>query len=381
MSDSPSPATALPQRKTSLLDLDADGLVELAGRMGEPAYRARQMEHWLYRKFVRSSQEMRNLPRPTRDWLERHCTVMPLALEWLVASRDRDTVKVLFRLPDGECIEAVLMLYDRRQTLCISSQAGCAMGCTFCATGLDGLTRNLTPGEIVGQVLFLSRLLAEPGDHGVSLNPSSRRVSNIVFMGMGEPFHNYEAVWSAIRTLVSPDRYGLGARGITVSTIGLPARIEAMADEPLPVNLAVSLHAPHDELRAQIVPPARRWPLGTLLEAVRLYTEKTNRRVSFEYVMLDGINDHPELADQLAHRLRGLLCHINLIPFNPIPGDRYGATPDDRIRQFASRIRKAGLPVSIRLRRGIEMDAGCGQLRAREPNIALSTVGLETGSA
>ncbi len=351
--------------KTSLLDLPPDTWTSWLHHRQEPPFRRTQMEDWIYRKYVDRFAAMTNLPPALRTQLAQEFAVLPLELETYSVSRRQDTLKALFRLQDGESVEAVLMLYDKRQTLCISSQAGCAMGCQFCATGLGGLSRNLTPGEIVGQVLFLSRLLAYPQLFDIHLKAHRARVSNIVYMGMGEPLHNYEAVWSSIRMLVSPHLYGLGARHVTVSTIGLAPQIVAMAREDLPVRLAVSLHAPNDALRTQLVPPAQRWKLKALLHAVKRYIQATNRRVTFEYVMLAGVNDDLSLAVQLGELLRGLLCHVNLIPFNPIPGDTFQSSTDDHIREFAMQVRACGLPVSVRVRRGISMDAGCGQLRLR----------------
>ncbi len=356
-------APSLPQ--SSLLDLASDAWAVWLRHQGEPRFRQGQIEDWVYRKYVDRFSAMTNLPPALREKLEQEFAVLPLELETYSVSENGDTLKALFRLHDGEYIESVLMLYDKRQTLCISSQAGCAMGCKFCATGLGGLSRNLTSGEIVGQVLFLSRLLARPHEFGVTLQTRQSRVSNIVFMGMGEPLHNYDAVWSAIRSLVAPQYYGLGARQVTVSTIGLVPQMLAMAQEPIPVRLAVSLHAPDDQLRAQLIPPARRWQLAAILDAVRRYVAATNRRVTFEYVMLEGVNDDPALGTRLGKLLRGLLCHVNLIPFNPIPGDTFRAPSDRHIQNFAALVRAHGIPVSVRVRRGVKMDAGCGQLRLR----------------
>lgn len=360
----PRAAASRPGRP-SLVDLSAEALTDVLSRLGEPAYRGPQIEHWIYRQFARRAADMSNLPSALRARLDAQYDVWPLTLQTYAVSRNGDTLKALFRLADGACVEAVLMLYDQRQTLCISSQVGCAMACTFCATGQDGLTRNLTPGEIVGQVLYLARLLAQRDALALGLQARSARVSNVVFMGMGEPFHNYDAVWRAIPRLASERYCGLGARRITISTVGVAPQIAAMAQEPWPVRLAVSLHAPNDALRAQLVPPARRWPLQEVLRAVRTYTRRTRRRVSFEYVMLDGINDHPQLGADLGRLVQGLPCHVNLIPFNPIPGGRYQPSPDGRIRAFARRVGAAGIPVTIRVKRGIEMDAGCGQLKRR----------------
>ena len=244
----PRAAASRPGRP-SLVDLSAEALTDVLSRLGEPAYRGPQIEHWIYRQFARRAADMSNLPSALRARLDAQYDVWPLTLQTYAVSRNGDTLKALFRLADGACVEAVLMLYDQRQTLCISSQVGCAMACTFCATGQDGLTRNLTPGEIVGQVLYLARLLAQRDALALGLQARSARVSNVVFMGMGEPFHNYDAVWRAIPRLASERYCGLGARRITISTVGVAPQIAAMAQEPWPVRLAVSLHAPNDALR------------------------------------------------------------------------------------------------------------------------------------
>ncbi len=357
--------TALDSFKPSLLDKSYLELSEeLLGR-GQPKYRAQQVQHWIYRGLVSGFSEMTNLSEDLRRTLAETYEIWPLRLSTFAISKRQDTLKALFRLHDGESVEAVLMLYDRRQTLCISSQVGCAMGCTFCATGQDGLTRNLTSGEIVGQVLALARMLAHRKELGLSLAAHQTHVTNIVFMGMGEPFHNYEAVWDSVRTLASPHSFGLSPRNITISTVGLVPQIRAMAKETLPVRLAISLHAPNDELRAQIVPPAKRWPIAEILGAAHEYVKRTGRRVTFEYVMLDGLNDDPRLGAELGRRLQGLNCHVNLIPFNPIPGDLFQPSPAGRTQDFASALNRSGITATIRLKRGVDMDAGCGQLRKR----------------
>lgn len=351
--------------RPALLDLSHADMADILARKGQPSFRVTQLRKWIYQDLAADFSEMSNLPRSLRQDLGSEYALWPVSLDTYTVSRSGDTLKGLFRLPDGECVEAVLMLYDRRQTLCISSQAGCAMGCSFCATGLDGLTRNLTPGEIVGQALALARLLARRKELGLDLAASNSHVSNIVFMGMGEPLHNYRAVWSAIRTLCSADGFGMSPRHVTVSTVGLTPRIREMAEEGASVRLAVSLHAPNDELRSRIVPPSRRWPLGDLLEASRFYAERSGRRVTFEYVMLRDLNDAPELGAELGRRLRGLNSHVNLIPYNPIPGDPHQPSSEGRTREFAAAVRRHGVSATIRVRRGIEMEAGCGQLRRR----------------
>ena len=288
--------------------------------------------------------------------------VDPLNVHYAQRSTDRQTYKWLFALPDGQTIETVLMLYDERRTVCISSQAGCAMGCTFCATGQGGLSRNLQPGEIVGQVLAAARWLASPPPE---TGLASSTLTNIVVMGMGEPLANYERVWQALRTITDAEGFNLGARHITLSTVGLVPGIRRMAEEPLQINLAVSLHAPNDELRSQLVPIDRRYPLAELMAAVRDYVARTHRRVTFEYALMNGINDTAMLAREMAGLLRGLLCHVNLIPLNPVAGSPYQPSTPEQAATFQAILEQNGIPTTMRLRRGIDIDAGCGQLRQR----------------
>ncbi len=355
-------ADAQPSRH-SLLDMTLPELEAYLRADGQPAYRARQIWEWIYKRFAVDFASMSNLPRPLREQLDARATVAPLRVVHEAVSQARDTCKVLFALPDGQTIEAVLMLYDERRTLCISSQAGCAMGCTFCATAQGGLARNLTSGEIVAQVLYFARYLADPAQPPAPAVERPTHVTNIVLMGMGEPLHNYANVWAALHRLTDPGAFGLGARHITLSTVGLVPGIDRMADEDLQVGLAVSLHAPNDTLRTGLVPVNRGFPVDDLLAAVRRYIEKTHRRVTFEYALMRGVNDAPEHARELAGRLRGLLCHVNLIPLNPIPDSPFQPTPDADAERFAEILRAAGISTTVRLRRGIEINAGCGQLR------------------
>jgi 23S rRNA (adenine2503-C2)-methyltransferase len=265
------------------------------------------------------------------------------------------TRKVLFGLPDGEAIESVLMLYEGRQTVCLSTQVGCPVGCPFCATGQGGFVRNLTSGEIVEQVLHFARELRDEG----------KRVSNVVFMGMGEPLLNYDATWQAVETLTDSRGYNLGARHLTISTAGVIPGIQRLAGEGLQVGLAVSLHAPRDDLRRTLVPLARRYPLSELLSACRSYVEQTGRRVTFEYALLDDVNDSLQQARQLAHLLSGLLCHVNLLPLNPVADCPWRPSPEERVLAFDRELRRLGIGSTIRQRRGLDIDAGCGQLRGR----------------
>ncbi len=359
----------------SLLDCSLEEIAEVVNSLpsrragpnvrpaSTPTYRIRQIEEWIYKKYARSFEEMTNLPQAMREGLAATATLTPLTPISQRVSKAGDTQKVLFQMPDGETVEAVLMLYDKRRTLCISSQAGCAMGCSFCATALGGLRRNLTAGEIVAQVLFFARYLNDSGEGPKMRVKRPTTVTNIVLMGMGEPMHNYKNVWTAIRRLTAADGFGLGARHITLSTVGLIPMIDRMADEGLQVNLAVSLHAPNNALRSKLVPPSRRYPVDDLLKSVRRYIAKTNRRVTFEYALMRGINDSPALAEDLSDKLKGMLCHVNLIPLNPIPDSQFQPTSDRDTQRFADILQKGGISATIRIRRGIEIDAGCGQLR------------------
>lgn len=349
--------------RLSLLDLSLAELEAYFVELGQPPYRARQVWEWIYQRFAGDFATMTNLPKALREQLTATTTITPLRLATQVVSNDRDTLKALFLLPDGQTIETVLMLYDERRTLCISSQAGCAMGCTFCATAQGGLARNLTAGEIVAQVLYFARYLADPDLLPATAVARPAAVTNIVLMGMGEPMHNYKNVWTALHRLTDADAFGLGARHITLSTVGLAPMIDRMAEEGLQIGLAVSLHAPNDALRSQLVPLNKAYPVDELLGAVSRYIDTTHRRVTFEYALMRGINDSPALAQELADKLQGMLCHVNLIPLNPIPDSAYQPTSDEDTERFAQILRDAGVPATVRLRRGIEISAGCGQLR------------------
>lgn len=338
--------------KPILLNLSQNELKELVTGWGEPAYRAQQIETWLYSRCVDEVAQMTDLPKVVRQRLARDTVLNPLAPLVAIDSSDGYTRKTLFGLPDGREIEAVLMRYEKRHTLCISTQAGCAMACPFCATGQIGFVRNLSGGEIVAQVLFFARLLGT----------EDKAVSNIVFMGMGEPLANYAETWRAIRRLNDPVGFNLGARRMTVSTVGLVPAIRRMSKEPEQVGLAVSLHAPNDTLRDTIVPINQRYPLPILMEAIRDYVAGTHRRVTFEYALMDNLNDSDLLADELAGLIGDLLCHVNLIPLNPTPNSPWSGSPDERVYAFRDRLEAAGIPTTVRLRRGVDIAAGCGQL-------------------
>lgn len=348
----------------SLLDLSLEELTEVLQRWGEPPYRARQIWGWVYRRGATTFEAMTDLPKALRARLSETfslSTLRPLAER---VSQDGWTRKWLFGLSDGAQVEAVLMEYTDRRTACVSTQAGCAMGCPFCATGQMGLLRNLTAGEIVEQVLWVARWLAAHGE----------RLTHVVFMGMGEPFANYAHTARALRLLIHPDGLHLGQRRITVSTVGVVPGIQRFAREGWQINLAVSLHAATDDLRDRLVPINRVYPLDALMAAVRDYIERTRRRVTFEWVMIRGVNDTPEQAHALVERIRGMLAHVNLIPLNPTPGFPGEASPPERVEAFRRILEKARIPCTVRVRRGIDVAAGCGQLRAaitgRRPTIA-----------
>ena len=343
-----------------LLDFNRHRLEKWLEGLGEPRFRARQLWRWLYVHLADDFAVMTDLPAALRQRLAREATCRALTLREEKVAPDGLTRKGLFELVDGERIEAVLMLYHERASVCVSTQVGCAIGCPFCATGQGGFRRNLSSGEIVEQVLHFARRLRTSGRDWTGLT----RVTHVVFMGMGEPLSNYDATWAAVERLHDPEGFNLGARHMTLSTAGLVPGILRLAEERLPVNLAVSLHAADDELRDRLVPLNRRYPLDELFRALQVYVEKTHRRVSFEYVLIAGVNDSPEQAQRLAGRLRGFLGHVNLIPLNPIPDSDWQAPERPVVEAFREVLERAHIPVTVRLERGTEISAACGQLRA-----------------
>ena len=319
-------------------------------------YRLRQIYRAATKELLGGPGEVTTLPQDLRQRLiERGVTFSAIEPVAVQRSRDAQTTKGLFRLGDGKEVEAVLMEhFGDRTTLCISSQAGCAFACAFCSTGQAGFSRNLTAGEIFDQAWFFARELAA----------REKRITNIVFMGMGEPFHNYDAVMEAVALLNDPNGFGLGHRHITISTVGLVDKIDAFARERIQVNLAISLHAPTDEVRSRIMPVNRRFPLAELMAACERYVSATNRKVFFEYVMLAGVNDDAAAASSLAELMRGRLYHVNLIPYNSTPDAQFAPTSDERIWKFAGILDAAGVPVTVRQNMGRDIAAACGQLRA-----------------
>ncbi len=327
-------------------------------------YRLRQLYRAATKELLGSVDEVTTLPKELRAALHERgiafSAIEPIAVQH---SQDAQTTKGVFRLSDGKEVEAVLMEhYGERTTVCISSQAGCAFACAFCATGQGGFNRNLSAGEIFDQAWFFARELAAKG----------KRITNVVFMGMGEPFHNYDAVMDAVALLNDPQGFGLGHRHITISTVGLVDKIDRFADEHVQVNLAISLHAPTDELRSRLMPVNRRFPIPELMAACDRYVRKTNRKVFFEYVMLGGVNDGDGCAHALAGLMRGHLYHVNLIPYNTTPDAPYRATSDARIREFAGILDAAGVQVTVRQNMGRDIAAACGQLQAEtQPKVHL----------
>ena len=340
---------------TNIYDLDLPDLAKLLTSWDEPAFRANQIWIGLYKDLWDSPDQFSNLPLTLRRKLADNLRFDILVPTIKLDSNDGQTRKTLFQLPDGKQIEAVLMKYERRRTLCISTQVGCAMGCTFCATGQMGFGRHLSSGEIVAQVLYYARLLREQGEV----------VTNVVLMGMGEPFHNYDNSMAAIDRLNDPKGYNFGARRFTISTVGLVPMIRRFATEKRQVNLAVSLHSADDALRLEMMPVNKRYPIDELLAACREYVEATGRRITFEWALINGVNDTPEQAEKLARRLKGLLCHVNAIPLNPTTGYAGKATTRERAAAFKQVLEAHGIPCTVRTRRGIDIQAGCGQLAAR----------------
>jgi 23S rRNA (adenine2503-C2)-methyltransferase len=334
---------------------------------GEPRYRIDQLRRWLYETPVLTSEDMTNLPAALRA---RFTNLWPFEVEMEQSADGGTTRKWLFRAPDGAAIESVLMGYPRRATLCISSQAGCALGCTFCATGQFGFERHLDAGEIVAQVAYARAFLRQIGMPG-----TPDHLTNVVFMGMGEPLANYDRVREAIRRMI--EVMGLSARSLTVSTVGIVPGIRRLAEEPWPVSLAISLHAADDELRSTLVPINRRYPLADLEEAAAAYFDKKRRRISIEWTMMDGVNDTEDQAVKLAAIARRLRAHVNLIALNPTPLTREKASSGAAIGRFSQELARRGVNVTVRDTRGRNIDAACGQLRllAGKPGLRVSLAG------
>lgn len=341
--------------RRGLLDLSAEELADWLRERGQPAMRARQLLRWLLVEGVGSFEHMTNVPKKLREELAE--AFVPL--ETVVARHSQsadDTHKLLLRLRDGQLIECVLIQEDNRRTACISTQVGCGMGCVFCASGLNGVERNLTSGEMLEQLIQLRGLPAVGGAAG-------KRLTHIVVMGMGEPLANLDALLEALHWATDKDGLGMGARHITISTVGLPAKMRRLADLGKQYHLAVSLHAPDDELRTRIVPTNDKTGITAILEAADYFFTRTGRQVTFEYVLLGGLNDSVRHAELLAGLLKGRHAHVNLIPFNEVPGLPYRRPEPKELTAFQGVLRRSGISVKVRKRKGSGIDAACGQLR------------------
>ena len=355
-----------PASITELTQVQLENFIE---SMREPEYRAKQLQNWVYRKLAFSFEEMTELPLAFRQKLVHKIRLHSLELAQEVTGKD-GTVKALFNLADGKTVETALMYYDRssagqRRTVCVSTQVGCAMGCPFCATGQQGFERNMTPGEIIDQVLYFAHFLRVKCNDGKYKSEKAGRITNIVFMGMGEPLANYDALWQAIEMLNSPDGFGLGARNMLISTAGLVPQIRRLSQEKLQVGLAVSLHASDNGLRSRLVPLNKKYPLEELVPACQDYCRSTGRRLSFEYILFNGINDSLAQARSLARLIQGLNCHVNLIPANATDNPSYQPPPRRSVLAFEKELRQCQVNATLRESRGQDISAGCGQLRSR----------------
>jgi 23S rRNA (adenine2503-C2)-methyltransferase len=345
----------------NLLEYDLEGLAAFCASLGEKRFRATQLFRWIHQKGARDFSQMTDLAKSLRDKLEGSARIEGLPVITQHESAD-GTIKWLFDVGNGDAVESVFIPEDDRGTLCISSQAGCAVGCRFCSTGHQGFSRNLSAGEILAQLWFAEHFLRAHLKTG-----GERVISNVVMMGMGEPLQNYSALVPALRVMLDDHGYGLSRRRVTVSTSGVVPMIDRLAED-CPVAMAVSLHAPNDDLRDKLVPLNRKYPIAELLDACQRYLQHAPRDfITFEYCMLDGVNDQPEHAQQLArlvqsHGGQGISCKFNLIPFNPFPASGLVRSPQQRVQAFAKILNDAGIVTTVRKTRGDDIDAACGQL-------------------
>ena len=338
----------------SIYDLTIDELTEYFLKIGEKKYYATELFSWLYNKRITSFSDATNIKKETREKLSKDFTISNI--EIVTVEKAKDVRKYLFKLRDGEHIEAVLMNHDYGNSLCISSQVGCNMGCKFCESGRRKKVRNLATGEMVEQILKVE-------------NESDLRISHVVIMGIGEPFDNYDNICNFIRIINHPKGLNIGARHITVSTCGLVPKILEFSEFPYQVNLAISLHAPNDKLRGEIMPIAKAYPLKDLINAIKIYLEKTNRRVTFEYIVLAGVNDSADNALELVHLLKGINCYVNLIPYNETEALQYKRSNPLTIAKFYDILKKNNITVTIRREFGGTISAACGQLRSKKEEI------------
>lgn len=338
--------------KIDIKSLPFEQLLKEVQALGVPAFRAKQIRTWL-QNGVTSFDAMTNLPQSLREQLGETFVIPHVKIERKLVSQIDGTVKYLFSLPDGETVESVLMHYHHGWSQCLSTQVGCRMGCTFCATGQGGLVRDMLPSEI------LSQIEVAEADHGV-------RVSSVVLMGMGEPLDNYDNVMRFLEMLSEEGGVQIGMRHVSLSTCGIVNRMEELMQRKLQLTLSVSLHAPNDALRQQLMPVAKRWSVEELLDVCRRYATHTGRRISFEYAMVDGVTDTDDCARELAQKLRGMLCHVNLIPVNPVDGTAYRRSHAKRLEAFVKILEKAGITATVRRTLGADIEASCGQLRRKE---------------
>ena len=337
------------EKKTDLLSLMPSELESLVILAGQPKFRAKQLLSWLY-KDVDRFEEMTDLPKSFIEWLDENCFINRLSVERKLVSKLDGTVKYLLRLVDNEYVECVFMRYEHGNTVCISTQVGCRMGCRFCASTIGGKVRDLAPSEMIGQVLAIERDMGE-------------RISNIVLMGMGEPLDNYDNVLKFLRLINLKQGRNIGMRHISLSTCGLVDKIYDLLNEDLQINLSISLHAPNDAIRSKMMPISKKWSMDELLKACRAYAEKTGRRIHFEYTVVKGVNDSEENARELAGKLRGMLCHVNLIPVNRVRERDFSAPDKKSVQIFCKLLNNLGICATIRRTLGEDVDASCGQLR------------------
>jgi 23S rRNA (adenine2503-C2)-methyltransferase len=340
------------QNNPLIYDLDRSDINGLIEKWGEKPYRTDQIWNGLYKELWGKPEEFSSLSKSMRETLANEIQFEVIKPMKKISSSDLNTEKILFRLGDDQAIETVLMRYQKRNTICISTQVGCAMGCVFCATGHMGFHRNLSSGEIIAQVIYFA----------AQLSRSNEKLTNIVVMGMGEPFHNYDATLHAIDRLNDHEGFNFGERRFTISTVGLIPMIRRFSQEKRQINLAISLHAADNELRSKLLPINNKYPLDEVILACHDYVEQTNRRITFEWALINSVNDTPEQAHLLVSKIKNLLCHVNLIPLNPTgfyPGQGSNL---DRARNFKKILETSGIQCTIRLRRGIDIEAGCGQL-------------------
>ncbi len=336
--------------KKDIVSLSFDELLSELTALGLPKFRAAQIYDWLHKKCVTSFGEMTNISKDLMSKLNDNFVILSCGIEKKLVSRYDNTVKYLFVLPDGEYLECVVMDYKYGHTICVSTQVGCKMGCAFCASGIGGFKRQLAPSEILSQIYTAQR------DLGI-------RISRIVLMGMGEPLDNFDNVMRFLDLVSDEKGLNIGMRHISLSTSGIVPRIYDLLDRKLQLTLSVSLHAPNDKIRSTIMPVNNSWGVDELLEACRIYGDETSRRISFEYAMMKGVNDTPECARELSMRLKGILCHVNLIPANEVPEKGHVRSDDNSINEFKSILEKSGLTVTVRRTLGSDINASCGQLR------------------